>query len=202
MILLQGTLSFIFIVGVLLFAISCVIYGLNADQEYRDEGVYFPVSKQKFIVMCIITNGSYAIFWSWKFWRWGVENRKLKIRPFWRALFSNLWIFAKIGAINLETDNKFSDSQKREIAGYGIAIFVGNIIYSYYFYDDTYISTIIYQVFILFLTLVIYLPLVLRVNEINGVNSEVLKKNSEYNIWNKLGMILFPVVTLIGYINP
>lgn len=193
----QNTLLLVLLLGLFSFLILSLIYGLNADQEYRDEGVFFPVSRQKFIVMCIITLGSYTFFWSWKFWRWGVGNRKLKVKPFWRGFFCNLFIYTKISAINKETDNSFSDSQKREIAGYGIAMFVGNFIHNSYFYDNSFISSVIYQVFMIFLSIVIFLPLVLRVNEINGGNSEVLKKNSEYNNWNKLGMILFPVVTLV-----
>lgn len=194
-------LIYVLQLGGIIFAGLSLYFGLHADDEYRQDGVYFPVSIKKFIVMNIITYGSYVFFWSWKFWRWGLENRKLKVLPFWRALFCNFLIYAKIGAINKEIENKFTLAQRIEIAVYGIVMIVVDYGYRWYFEDDTLVNMIQYLFSFVLLAVVIYLPLVVKVNEINGVNSKALKNNSEFNIWNIMGMIIFVAFVLVAVLK-
>lgn len=174
-------------------------YGLSADIAYRDEAIYFPISPQKFIIMSILTYGGYQFFWSWKFWRWGVQNRDLKAWPVWRSIVSDLWIYSKITAINKETEYKFSKLSQVCLAAFGVISFFASLIYLFNAVEETFFVSLFFDVFWISTSICLYLPLVHRVNNINGQSVDVYTKNSAINYWNVIGMLGFLVTLYLIY---
>ncbi|WP_133254944.1 DUF3857 domain-containing transglutaminase family protein [Phenylobacterium hankyongense] len=74
--------------------------GLRADASYAGTAHYYPVTLRKFLVMNIATAGMYGFFWRWKCWRWARKYDRQAIAPFWRTLFSVLWLYPLFRQIN------------------------------------------------------------------------------------------------------
>ena len=67
--------------------------GLHADDAWSGDGIYYPVSLGEFILMNVVTAGMFSFFWMWKCWRWAKPREHPHIQPFWRALFSMIWLY-------------------------------------------------------------------------------------------------------------
>jgi hypothetical protein len=54
---------------------------------------YFPVSTRKFVALSLLTAGIYELYWFYKCWQYVRARDGRKLRPFWRAFFSPLWLY-------------------------------------------------------------------------------------------------------------
>ncbi|MEO1158886.1 MAG: hypothetical protein AAFW74_00330, partial [Pseudomonadota bacterium] len=171
-------------VGVLLFAVSLVwgtIYGVRADRDYADKGIYFPVSLRKFAVMSVMTLGLYPVFWMFKFWRWARRFEQAEVWPVARTILAPLYLFSAYK----RAGQRFGEHAPAW--GYGMAgvvIYVlGNIGSIYMEADWRGIATGI-------IGIAGFVPVLMIVNELNEAEPHALRKNSRFNNWNILGIVL------------
>ncbi len=68
----------------------------STDHDRTIAAVYHPVSLSKFIVLSLLTGGIYDLYWFYKNWRFVRDRDGSTIMPFWRAIFSPLWLAALI----------------------------------------------------------------------------------------------------------
>ncbi|MEM8866686.1 MAG: DUF4234 domain-containing protein [Verrucomicrobiota bacterium] len=57
------------------------------------EVFFYPTVTWKFVLLSIFTLGIYEIYWVYKCWSFVKANGRPNIRPFWRAIFTPLWIY-------------------------------------------------------------------------------------------------------------
>ncbi len=178
------------VLGVLLILIIFgVRYGLRADQAYAAEGMFFPVSVGKFSVMSVVTLGLYSCFWMLKHWLWQRHNSGAKIWPYWRAVFSPFWLYPAYSAARRRFEQDVP-SQWPGIAGliYCIAAAVGGA-----FIKDELLSFAVSWSSVLG-----FLPAVAVVNKLNQSSTDTLAKNSKFNRWNIIGIIVgLPILILM-----
>jgi transglutaminase-like putative cysteine protease len=74
-------------------AVFAIRLGLVQDDSYAQDGVFYPVSVRKFLLMSLATAGFYAFFWMWKSWRWLRHHGRPGVEPFWRTVFSPVWLY-------------------------------------------------------------------------------------------------------------
>jgi hypothetical protein len=61
--------------------------------------IFFPVSITKLLVLSVCTFGIYECYWFYKNWKFVKENKGLKIKPVWRAIFSPLFCYGLFEAV-------------------------------------------------------------------------------------------------------
>lgn len=74
-----------------------------------DAATPFVVGPAKFVILSIITFSLYQVYWAYKNWKAVQAHEKSNIWPFWRALFSILFIYSllnKLQAMLREKDHK------------------------------------------------------------------------------------------------
>jgi hypothetical protein len=73
--------------------------------DSSENSTFWYTSKVKLAVMSIVTLGIYELFWMYTNWQFVKDYRQKKMLPFWRAVFSIIWIyplFKEIQAIGRE----------------------------------------------------------------------------------------------------
>jgi transglutaminase-like putative cysteine protease len=173
-------------------------FGLKADRDYADKGVYFPVGLRKFILLNLITFGSYGTFWIWKCWRWVKTRDEADILPFWRAIFVVFW-----------WDALFENIRRRDIATafprwVGLltwALFVGMSV-------ATFLPVVRHHgwlgLVLQMLGLFCLIPTVVTVNRLNAADDTALVRNSRINRWNIVGIVVGSFVlalSIFGYVS-
>ncbi len=156
--------------GGLIFAL---IRGLKADAAYSDAGFYYPVSLWKFALMFVATFGLYAVFWTWKCWRWAKAHGRKDIQPFWRAVFQLFWLYPLFAEANRRGGKPGMPSW---IGG------VAAVAYAAWSIGDSLASRLPGTPELLklseVLAFVCYIPALLAVNRRNAADPQALKANS------------------------
>jgi len=168
----------------LLFGVPLVwgtIYGVRADREYADRGVYFPVSLLKFFVMSVMTFGLYPVFWMFKFWQWVKRVECAKIWPVARAILGPFYLFSTYNHARLRF------GEHAPAWGYGMA---GAAIYFAANAGGIFMDSDWRILAMMVLGFVGFLPVIMIVNNLNKAEPYALKQNSNFNNWNILGIVL------------
>ena len=174
----------VLVAGVLLFAVLLVwgtIYGVRADREYADKGVYFPVSLRKFVIMSVMTLGLYPVFWMFKFWRWARRFEKVEVWPVARAILAPLYLFSTYNRAR----QRFGEHAPAW--GYGMA---GAVIYLLGNIGSIHMDADWRGIVMGVIGIAGFLPVLMIVNKLNEAEPHALRKNSRFNNWNILGIVL------------
>jgi len=142
---------------------------------------YFVVGTVKFILMSLFTLGIYHIYWSYKNWKYIKDREHSNIMPFWRAFFLfPIWIFGLGKKIR---DHCIEVSEQPNFNH--ISVGFGYLIFNFWGFSD--------EIWRLFFSLFAFVPLLilqadaLKINQKLGIRAD---KNSEFNTWNYLFMLL------------
>ncbi len=85
------------ILGAIIY-LGLMIFGLikaaKYDEDWRAEGVFYPMALWKFLLLTTLSMGIYLTFWFFKNWQWVRDVREKQIMAFMRALFYPFMSFA------------------------------------------------------------------------------------------------------------
>jgi transglutaminase-like putative cysteine protease len=154
-------------------AVFAVRIGLLVDDGYARDGVFYPVSVGKFLLMSLVTAGLYAVFWMWKCWRWQrFHGTDQNVAPVWRALFAVIWLHLLFEDVNLR--GRFGRGL-RVAAGICAILFVVWEIVLLGLGAAHFVGTMaVMQA----LSFIFVLPVVIAVNRLNAERPEILRANS------------------------
>lgn len=201
-----GTPEFFFLAtlaAALVLAVAGCWWGLRADAAYRDAGRYFPVSTTKFVLMSVVTWGTYPAFWFWKHWRWSKANANAGRRPFMRALFYPFFIYSAINELNqvLPEDRRLPHRTAiaAAAAGLGASLLQMLLPWSERLYGDQEPAVqLTIDAALIVVDLLAVLVVVRAVQRANDDN-QALRKNSVINNFNLAAILLFPVLIGAAY---
>lgn len=158
------------------------------DQEKNQDIKFFPVSRGKFIVFCLVTFGFYELYWHYRNWKYLKEhNEEYKnIWPIWRAIFAPIWYYSFLRAIDKENS----------WVVLALAYFVVAI--SYKLPDPYWIISISTCLFLL--------PAVQKIDDLNisaGISKEQLKniKGYHWNIVNSITTFFVSPLLILSFIG-
>ena len=80
--------------------------GFAVEESANEQPLFFPVSARKFIVMSVFSGGLYALYWSYRNWKYIKQVDSSKIMPFWRAWFVLFFHYSLIKRIKEETSKR------------------------------------------------------------------------------------------------
>jgi hypothetical protein len=166
----------------------------NVDTAWRGAQVYYPVSVSKFLILNVVSIGTYYLFWSYKNWLWVKEVEGKKLSPFWRGLFSsfsNFWLFPRMVRHAPELRTPLSST----------AILLAAVIFAagvadFYIPDP---APALWMVWLSLLIPVLPLPAVLHVLRLNEGKERDVALISRFD-WAAIGfaMLWLPVFALIA----
>jgi len=166
----------------ILFSVVAVMM-LYAYIEYRfnqrsapsaNDVAYYPVSSLKFFILSVLTLGLYHVFWFYKNWEYVKNREHSTIMPWGRALFYTLWYYPLYSSI--ERDSKFSETSLKTTKN-GVFLSLGILFFITSFVSNT---ESIYSYIALFLTIIVVLPLVERINAFTSHDNETYLFNSRW----------------------
>lgn len=98
------------VIGFLAVYVGIVVAAMRlggpVDGAYAAEGLFYPVTTVKFVVMTVATAGLYPYFWMWKCWRWIREHSDVTPSPFWRTFAAFIWLYALFARINRQAGER------------------------------------------------------------------------------------------------
>jgi hypothetical protein len=171
--------------------------GIRADAAWRAQGVLYPVSPRKFLLLSFLTLGLYTALWFWKNWRWVKAHDRPEITPFMRAMFSIFFVYP----LFKEASRRAGAVRYPKWIGVVSAIgFVGSSLFSGTFVETTaenLASVVVYAL----LPSACLLPTVLTINGANPPETGVLAANSRFSAYTwaaVVGGLLFWVLATAG----
>ncbi|HEY9733781.1 MAG TPA: hypothetical protein V6C89_17845 [Drouetiella sp.] len=90
-----------------------------------DAPIFYPVSRAKFILLVIVTLGWYAVYWSYRNWRYVQVERRRNVSAALRALFSFLFMYSLADEVRIMA-RKFdvASTVNPRVIGVGFALIV------------------------------------------------------------------------------
>lgn len=191
--ILLGIVAFGVVLPLLVLIGLGLRFGLKADADYRAEAVFFPVSLVKFSVMSICTFMLYPLFWMLKFWRWQRQVKGDAIMPFWRTVFTVIWLFP---AFRLANNQLHVGKIPTWVGVLAVVWLVVTVVAS----SDFSAMGVVVDTITLLLSLfgwLAFLPAVIAVNRLNDEMSFAMESNSKFNGWNITGIVIGSVLIVL-----
>lgn len=190
----------LFAVAVLTYLFFALRHGLKADQDYRHNAVFFPVSAFKFLVMSTVTFGLYPFFWSLKFWFWVRRNEQAGIWPVWRAIFTIIWLFPAFRRANQRLNAMGRAALPVWLAAIAAALFLllqfASPIVDYSGLPK---ADFIVMAILPLLQGLCCLPAVLAVNRCNRLMH--IEYNSSWSFWNASAILIFAAISAFALLG-
>lgn len=168
--------SFIVFLCILIWMVLSYFYKKRKGIYSFDSQYFYPISRNKYILMNVFTLGLFNIFWSYKNW---VYIEKINDKKFWnfpRSVFYNIMFYSFNNWIN-KNSVEHNAKYKGYSADVAIVIFVSMLyMIGCNFYVDNDLD-----IYIMFAPIIIYYPFVRYINTLNidkGVNFDENSKIS------------------------
>ena len=159
----------------------------RAHHISKAQSQFYPLGGAKFLIYHFLTLGIYSIYWFYRQWRWVKQRDNSLIMPFWRALFSPLWLYALYQQLKQEPLQAGRSLPSKVMMVMIVVIYIVSSILSGQLSQ--------WEMVFILLTGLLLLPLVLYINSIEG-NHQALVLNSTYKGSLPL-VIVFALVTTL-----
>lgn len=153
---------------------------------------FSPISVTKFLFLSILTTGIYNIYWVYRNWLAIKVANNVSIIPVGRAIFNIIWFYPLIMQLIAHSKKQFNEN--RVMPTY-VAVFL-SIAYIFLSLVDSFSDVDALLYISIFLTPVLFLPLLIYINKVNGSKNEAYIYNSKWRITNTLTVILFAPIWL------
>ncbi|MBW4061395.1 zinc ribbon domain-containing protein [Candidatus Saccharibacteria bacterium] len=77
---------------------------VDKSVEISEHEAYFIVAPYKLAILFVTTLGLYNIYWMYKQWQMVMRRENRPLRPFWRALFSVIYVYPLFKALKIKGD--------------------------------------------------------------------------------------------------
>ncbi|MEM9584412.1 MAG: DUF3857 domain-containing protein [Pseudomonadota bacterium] len=186
-------LALAYLIALALISLCGAYLRRNVDASWRKEQIFYPVSVFKFLLLNIVTLGIYYLFWAYKNWHWLHETGRHNSKPLLYALFApitNFWLFRKF---TREAVPGYAGFRKLAVP-LAILLIVANAI-SFTSPASDAANRIV--VWITFFSLIMPLPAVMQVLQLNRSNGKHVQLNSRLTlpVWG-LVLIFLPLFIL------
>ncbi len=156
-----------------------IVFTFKKDNLRMENGTLHPISLHKFIILNILTFGTYGIFWMWRCWRWVKNHDASNIMPFWRAFFSAIWMYPLFSTIR-----EYQEGRKAP-APFGVLLTIGFIVLTgigtigdRVYEDDP--KSMMLTTLVALLAVFCLAPLVFWVNALNKNSPDAIRANSRW----------------------
>ncbi|NVJ97924.1 MAG: DUF3857 domain-containing transglutaminase family protein [Alphaproteobacteria bacterium] len=184
----------IILVGLLLF--GAIVHAIRADSEWREDGVFYPVSLAKFLVMVSCTLGIYLFFWTYKNWQWFKQVRGEKLSPLIRAFFLNFTNFSLFSRF-VKEESSWQKQACRFAPFAATIMFVAMLVTNL---SDKFPELPGIFDFSIILASLLYIPLVLHIRALNAENAEVVRLNSRFGWHAIFALVVFAPLTVMAVV--
>ncbi|GLR69744.1 DUF3857 domain-containing transglutaminase family protein [Agaribacter marinus] len=97
-----------------------VDWRIESSKRPSFEGtVFYPIHPSKFIVLSLVTFGTYTNYWMYRNWKAISAKTEEPISPFWRGFFAVIWLYPLYKALVNDSNDNY---QKNKVAPYWLGI--------------------------------------------------------------------------------
>jgi len=159
---------------------------------------FYPISYEKFYILSILTLNLYVIYWFYKNWQYIKVKNDSNIMPFFRALFSTLWLYSLNSHLKNDSQERASENKMySKVSAVCITIL-------YLLISLAQNSVVLVSVLLLPLLLYKFVHYINSINIDDGKENSALVYNSAWN-WRNVPFISFClpifIVTALSDIN-
>jgi transglutaminase-like putative cysteine protease len=153
---------------------------------------FSPISVIKFLFLSILTTGIYSIYWIYRNWLAIKVANNVSIMPVGRAIFNIIWFYPLMLQAIEHSKKQFNENKVMPIY---VAVLL-SIAYIFLSIADFFSDVDALLYISIFLTPVLFLPLLIYINKVSGSENEAYIYNSKWRITNTLTVILFAPIWL------
>lgn len=150
---------------------------------------YFPVARQKLIVMSLATLSTYQLYWFYRNFQLVAERKGERGSVFWRALFAPITAHALFAQVRLDARSRFI-AVGWSAGGLAVIYFVLNIacFLSYPWW------------MLALLSVFAVLPVHAAAEAVNAIDAPSAPRNDGYSTWNIVAIVVGILLTIAGVI--
>ncbi|MDH5181729.1 MAG: DUF3857 domain-containing protein [Gammaproteobacteria bacterium] len=170
-----------------------VVLWILADKRkpLSSDTLFYPVSVPKFIVMWVLTLGTYSVYWFYKNYYYIKQRDESSIMPIARGIFSIFWYYPLYKKLTQHRENQ---PGKTTIPSRQ----VGGVLAVLYFLSNVLTSMEYFSMVFMVVSGLLMLPMVNYIYHINDQDSAVCKYNSQFSFRHiVLAAIFLPLLLIL-----